>query len=298
MSNNLLNLLNLCKIDQVNFIPLTECGNNNKIQVILYADQLPCNFEAIIPVKKYAIDFLTSFSMNGRNLALLLDNSEFAWTAISKYKPDANKNKIYQMLSFKEDNDRFIAQLDKEVSDFITELAVNFRDKVQYMQDFGFNADLLNSIFLGQTDQRFNTTINYFNLEEFLTLKYFTTNPIVTIRNIKLIDSKTISLDFYVDSANPSNQGYLSIEATAILNVDYEKKALSLKNITSQEATCYTYDDEDMDHYGLSLTEWSQNLANQCSTNKDLLDISEANKFIDNILTSGTTLAKLSNLVF
>lgn len=283
------------EIDQINVIPL-DSNTGNQIRVIAYIAHQPFNLETYLPVDGFAINVASSFAIYGYNFGMLLGDKQVTWQAVSRNIPPSNN--ITQLLNFSHIGEQFIAPIEGEESnEIITKLVIEFRDRIDYMVNFGFKNDLLNSVFLGQNNQRIINEINSCDLNKFLTLKNIYKHPTIVIHDTKLQDHETVKLNLTITSHIPQTEDYVSINSIATFTVDHKAQQVKLKRVITSDLNCHVYDDEDLKHYTSSLEEWLENLHTSMDQH-EIIDMGVANYCLERIISSNEVAKKVGNLLF
>lgn len=287
----------LFKVDQVNINPLAE---ENKLKLIAYIAGTPFNLETLLPIDlnkhSTAAEACQAYLDGGCDLKSLLSaNPLLKWTAVSQSNPSKSP---YAYFTFVEQDGKFVSNIeDDEINEIIRKLVLEFHSQVESVINFGFNADIIKSVFLGAEDSRFTGGVNCIDFEELLKLKSLEYYGHVTIKSTKLIDQNKVKVGFTYETVGMDHEDYLSIDSTVMLNVDYSTRTVSLRRILERGFTPYFYDDEECRHLPMEMPEFLDNLQLDMSNN-EIFDIDLADQALERIICSDVVLNKISNLVF
>ena len=287
------------KVDQIIVIPY----DSQLLRVTTHIGGTPFDFQALLPVDlstyKNAVEACDAFFKDGNNIkALLSAQPSIKWTAVAA-NGDPSKSPYALFTYTEQPNNRFTCEIETdELNQIITDLSVRFYEEVEAIINFGFNPEIIKSVFLGGEDTRYTSDVNCIDFEEMLKLKSLEENSLqLSIKSTKLIDASKVKLEFTIESGGLEHEDYLCVDSIAIFNVNYGTRKATLRRIVSKGFTPYFYDEEEFRHLPMELPEFLDNLNLEMS-NEEILDSDLADQAIERIICSEVVSNKINNLLF
>lgn len=287
-------------VDQIHLIPLGEPNTLEQVKISIRTPHNYFSLEVLIPVSETifssAVEACTEFSLGGRgDLIQLLKTNQLKWVAHT----DSQPNPILSgMFDFKRQADgKYSAQvINESINSTITTLVIKKVELIQTIHKFGFHSNVLNPAFFGANDARFHNDLSNVDFEDLFNLVDLINEPKINLVEFKLISPSKFQISYKIGLRQPDSTGFVQVFAKVELGVDYENKLLQVDRIVEHNAKICCHDEDDEDHYTLTLEEFLENTGIEGELS-ETIDVEVMDKFITDLLTSPQVLNVLTQKI-
>lgn len=178
---------------------------------------------------------------------------------------------------------------------------VHFCHRVEFLRTLGFGEQVLQDIHAdsSQTNKSLSDDVRL-AVKVFLGFFDLSVTPSVEIFDIRLMGQNSIKLNIIIDSEyynSNDNSNYVSVNATMLLDVDYDTKTLKCSKVLNTLAEFIVFDDSKGDYFILNIDDWFADHHNIKDTSA-ILDMEKFNRAIEELATSSAVMQALPVKLF